>query len=521
MFSEEPFKPPFFSIVDMVRLHGQSRPEDIAFMDRDTALTWKEFDEEINQLANALHQQGLKIGERVAVLTGNSLWAYKIIFGVLRAGGVICPLSGLLTSDILSGLVQDCDARFFFVEEDYRELGEETFRNASTVMQRSPNRVFESAYGEFIASYERTDPGIEILPDDRCNVIYSSGTTGIPKGIVHSHGARVGFAAEMGLGLRVHSHSRTLVTTPPSSNGAWLVFLPTVMVGATTIAMGAFSGDALVNVLKEKQPTHGFMVPTQMRALLEHPVHKDINVEKLECIVSSGAPIPQATKLAIREFTGEKLFELYGFSESVGTIISPREMQDHPDSVGRPWMGCELRIVDDTGKDITGKGVGEIVGRTISMMEGYLNRLDASRDLLWRDDNGDVFFRTGDLGEIVENGYLYVRGRAKDMIISGGLNIFPVDIEAIMLQHAAIKDVSVVGITDEKWGETPVGFVVLHSSALELGVTEDDIKIWINEKLAKFQRLSAIVLQENDFPRNALGKVLKNQLKENYESKLL
>ncbi len=190
-------------------------------------------------------------------------------------------------------------------------------------------------------------------------------------------------------------------------------------------------------------------------------------------------------------------------------------MLEHPDSVGRPWMGCELRIIDDSGKDITGAGVGEIVGRTISMMEGYLNRLDASRDLIWRDEKGEVFFRTGDLGEIDRNGYLYVRGRAKDMIISGGLNIFPIDIEAIMLNHGAVKDAAVVGVTDEKWGETPVGFVVLEPGEQAI---EEDVCSWINAQLAKFQRVSEVVFVEKDFPRNALGKVLKNQLIESYES---
>ncbi|MFL0801992.1 MAG: acyl--CoA ligase [Agarilytica sp.] len=520
-----PFVPPFMSMSDIVGLHAQSRPKDIAFADVEQQISWREFNLKTNILANALISAGLQPGDRVVILTGNTVWAYVVVFGVMKAGGVACPLSTLLTAQNIAGLAQDCDADVMFVDRHSTAMGvsaQKSYPALNLIFEAGPDKVEDEeyaqahlwcAYDTFTFDASDLDPYVSHVADDRCNVIYSSGTTGKPKGIVHSHGARVGFASELAIGMRFHAQCRTLVTTAPSSNGSWVVMLPTILVGGTTLVMGAFDTASFFHMMKIHQPTHAFMVPTQARALLADPEHKKAKFKKFECIVTAGAPMPDPIKNQIREISGEKLYELWGFTESVGTLISPTEMITRPHSVGRAWVGCELKIIDEDGNDITGKGSGEIVGRTVSMMEGYLNRPDANYDIIWKNNKGHLFLRTGDIGEIDDEGYLTLRGRSKDMILSGGLNIFPVDIESKLLWHDAVQDASVIGVEDVKWGETPVAFVILKKG---MPYKKDVLMAWLNDQLAKYQRVSDLVVKKEDFPRNALGKVLKATLKKQY-----
>jgi acyl-CoA synthetase (AMP-forming)/AMP-acid ligase II len=340
------------------------------------------------------------------------------------------------------------------------------------------------------------------------NIIYSSGTTGTPKGIAHTHGARWQFGC-MGSTLGMKASSRTLLTTPPHSNGTWLMLLSTLLVGGTIILVPAFDANLVVQLIERHRPTHALLVPTMCRTLLDRAGIGATDFGSFECVLTAGAPMPRQMKEDLRRLTHDHLYELWGLTESLATVISPGEMASHPDSVGRPTPGSELRTIDSNGRENTGQGPGEIVGRSNHLMRGYWNRPDANREITWTSDDNEIFLRTGDIGEIDDDGYLILRGRAKDMIISGGFNIFPVDLEAVLLESKAVRDAAVVGCADEKWGETPVAFVILHEHAV---MDSEALKIWANARLAKYQRISKVILTRVDFPRNTLGKVLKNEL---------
>src|SRR5690606_19081974 len=210
---------------------------------------------------------------------------------------------------------------------------------------------------------------------------------------------------------------------------------------------------------------------------------------------------------------GHCFHEVWGFTEGVASVIFPDEVQRRPASVGRAFSGTEIRLIDEQGCELQPPATGELVGRSTMMMLGYLNRDDANEAIRWIDETGEVFLRTGDMGEIDAEGFITIRGRLKEMIISGGLNVYPTDLEAVLRQHPDVSDAAVVGVPHEKWGESPVAFVIACA-----GTSLDGAALleWVNQRVAKHQRLMDLRLRTADFPRNSLGKVLKLELRKEY-----
>ncbi len=509
------FEPAFFTLADMIAVNATTRPRDIAWIEGETQLTWRDFNRNINQLARALRENGLQAGDRVALLGGNTLWAYSVGFSTLRAGGVMCPLSALLTPEMLAQLIVDSGAKILFADRAYLELAKQvcTLSAGLTLVYVGDKPEGGYSYADFVDGVSSADFYHPRRAEDPANIIYSSGTTGTPKGIVHTHGARIGFTHQIAHGCRYTSESRGLVTTAPNSNATWAFIFPLIWLGGSVVTAGSFDAARTIELIAQHRVSHMFIVPTQARAITEYAEAGDADFSSLRCVVTAGAPMPVPLKDTMRALIGENLFELWGFSESVGTIIAPEEMRRRPESVGRAWTGTELRIIDESGCDITGQGPGEIVGRTTSTMCGYLNRDDANREIVWYDEHQRLYLRTGDIGELDDDGYLTLRGRQKDIILSGGLNVFPIDIEKVLLEHEVIVDVAVFAADHEKWGETPVAAVLLGA---DKSADSAAILAWANSRLAKFQRLSDVVIYSEDFPRNTMGKVQKNELKARY-----
>lgn len=495
----------FISISEQVALFGKFRSNDMALIGEDRNLTWGDFNRAGNRIAHGLVAAGVAKGNCVTCLLPNNLRAYEIILGIWRAGAVVVPLSPLMTADTLASMIKDCEGKVLISDGPYGDLAKQTCEQAGINhidVATNLDALTDRAKGK------ATDPCIPIAAQDLCNVIYSSGTTGTPKGIPHTQGGRLAVGLAICTELGFSRHSKAISVIPPHSNGAWLSWMPAFIVGCPTIILSAFEPGMYLEVVKREKPTHGFLVPTICGALLEHPEVESSGLDSFQGALTAGAPMPATVKQRMRALTKNGLWELWGLTESVATIISPKEMVERPDSVGRPMIFSDLRIIDEDDNDITGSGIGEIVGRSNSMMAGYLNRPEVNLESEWRASDGSCYFRTGDIGEIDQDGYLILRGRAKDMIISGGLNVYPVDIETILLQHQDIADAAVVGIEDEKWGEVPVAYVITQS-----GETPDleAIAYWVNAQLAKHQRIKDMVVID-EFPRNTLGKVLKQEL---------
>jgi acyl-CoA synthetase (AMP-forming)/AMP-acid ligase II len=257
------------------------------------------------------------------------------------------------------------------------------------------------------------------------------------------------------------------------------------------------------------------MVPTQFKMLLDHPDFDTYGLSSMKVWLAAGSPfLEQDKEQVLKRFPGE-LMELWGLTEGVGTTLKPEDMEAKTSSIGIPPLGWDVGIINEQGRLLPPDEIGEIIGSTPWLMPEYYKLPEKTAEAIWRDKRGKTFLKTGDMGKLDEDGFLYIMDRKKNMIISGGINIFASDIEEVLAKHSDVQDCTVIGIPHEKWGETPMALAILYEGAK---VSEDELKDWLNEKVAKYQRVSGLVFVD-EFPRNALGKVLKKELREEYSNK--
>lgn len=500
----------FSSFSEIISFNSRHYPDEVAFIEGEQRTTWKQFDERVSQFASLLGNAGGCQGDRLAFLANSSMWAYEVMFAITRLGAVQVPFSTLLQAETLRVLIKDCRPKLLLVGTGLESLAEEAVNGLDHGLR--PKLLYQSCdfLDEKLQHSDMQAPE-EVSVHDWCNIIYSSGTTGMPKGIVHSHSARLHMGQSLIEELDISRSSRSVLATPPYSNGTLICLLPTMLAGGASIIMPRFDVDDFFTIARKQAPTHVLLVPTQYQRIMEHAISVETDLSSFQALMTAGAPMPPELKETVRTKTNEHLYEIWGVTEGVATIIKPNQMRDRMQSVGLPLARCTVKLIDEENNTIPGPGVGEIVGTSMFLMEGYLDEIDKDETTHWHHESGQAYHRTGDIGEIDEDGYLSIRGRKKDIIISGGINIYPVDIESILRNHQDVIDAAVFGVPDQDWGEVPVACVVVRA---ENSINEEALKEWANNRLAKYQRLKELKSQNHDFPRNSLGKVLKNQLRE-------
>jgi acyl-CoA synthetase (AMP-forming)/AMP-acid ligase II len=352
------------------------------------------------------------------------------------------------------------------------------------------------------------------VPDerDRFNIIYSSGTTGAPKGIVHSHLMRwrqMAFRATTGYG----KDAITLTSTPLYSNTTMAVFLPTMFSGGCVSLMGKFDTVKWLDRAQRERVTHTMLVPVQYRRLMGEPRFDEFDLSAMRMKYCTSAPFPAELKAEVLRRMPGGLIEIYSMTE--GGVVCVLPAHEHPDklhTVGQPAPGSLLKVVGEDGKEVPPGEPGELYGRSPTMMSGYNNAPDKTAEAQWVDPtDGSIWMKMGDIGRVDADGFVELVGRAKDVIISGGFNVFPIDLEGELLKDPRVAEAAVIGVPSDKWGETPVGFVVLKPGADRAAL--EDIRAAANARLGKTQRLSA-VYPIDDMPRSHIGKLLKTELRE-------
>jgi long-chain acyl-CoA synthetase len=499
---------------EFIAHHGRWRRDRVALVDGDRRRTWGKLEADTARVANGLAALGLVHGDRVAVLMDNSLEMVLLLLGLVRSGCVAVPLNVSISDQAVAGMIEDCAARAIFVSA--RHAGRIASLGTSPAVARA-RCVGLGVTGPGWLSFEAwhaaqpaDPPAAVVRSEDLCNIIYSSGTTGIPKGIVHTHRCRLNWAIDVGLALRYSSGCVTLCSLGLFSNITWVAMLCTVLVGGTIVVMPHFDAAAAIDTMARERVTHGTFVPLQLERLLAVPAIDPRQLDSLDTFMVCGSPLPLPLKQLFPQRFGCDLIELYGLTEGICTTLAPEDFAAKTQSVGKPIPGTELKILGDDDREVPCGATGEVVGISRILMAGYYGRQAASQEATWIDPIGRRWLRTGDLGRLDEDGFLYIVDRKKDMILSGGQNIYPADIEMIMRDHPAIAEVAVVGAKSRKWGETPVAFVVLRA---ETQVDKQGLMDWTNERVGKQQRIADIVWRAG-LPRNANGKVLKRTLRQ-------
>ena len=517
----ESFGTPFISITDAIASHAKWRPCKTAVVCDDQRRTWSEYDGAVTRVANGLVAAGLRKGDKVSVLMTNSIEMLEIMMGVVKAGGVIVPLSVMLTAESVAAMISDSDSRFVFAGEPFARAIDSIRRDLLNIPPGGFVVVGDEAegwinYQRWRDGFSDAPPHVHLTPDDDFNLIYSSGTTGTPKGIGHTHYARQQTAYILAIEFSFDINSIAVITTPLFANGTWIMMLPSLAIGSTMVVMPQFDPKTFLGIVERERCTHTFMVPTQYIVTMDVPDFDRFDLSSLKALLSAGAPLRADTKAHMLRRFGGGVYELYGLTEGIATRLRPEEMESKLSSVGTTIFGGDIRIIDEAGRELPRGEAGEIVGYSSALMRGYYKRPEETSAAVWKDEAGRAYLRTGDVGKLDDDGFLYILDRKKDMILSGGVNVFPKDIEETVARHPEVADVAVIGVPHDKWGETPLALIIRRPGS---SLTAEELTQWANGRLAKHQRLSGVEFRD-ELPRNALGKVLKKDLREPYWRKV-
>lgn len=490
--------------------HARYRADHTALVFGDRRISWSELRCDVDALIRGLDAHGIGRGDHVALLLDNSVEIVQLYWAAAKAGIVVVPLSPLLRGSGLTSLINDSDAvAVIAMHAMVPHL--DAVRDQLSIR---PDRFFlidGAAHGHrsyrdlMIPAGETVEPA-GVSDDDIYNIIYSSGTTGLPKGIVHTHRVRGAYCTGFATSYRISQDSVIIHSGSLVFNGAFLTVMPWFLTGCTFVLMPGFDAVGMVDRMLAESATHAMLVPSQIVQLLGDDRFDHASLPAVEMLCSVGAPLLLEHKHRLVGRFPDRCYELYGLTEGFVTVLDRSDFIDKSGSVGVPPPLYEMRIVDDDGADVPVGQVGEIVGRGPITMPGYYKRPDLTAEAI---RNG--WLHSGDLGRIDDDGYLYLVDRKKDLIISGGVNVYPKDIEEVVVTHPAVKEVSVFGVPHPVWGEEPIAAVTLS-----VDTDPDDITAWVNERVeARYQKIGRTIVLDR-LPVSVAGKTLRREIRSDY-----
>jgi long-chain acyl-CoA synthetase len=500
------------SIAGGVREFSQATPTAIAVIDGDRRQSYGALGDRSSRVAQALLGSGLRPGDAVAVLVGNRLEYCEIAAGIAKAGLVMVPLNPRMSAPEVDYIVGHSEATALVLDDALAGIAANAASELSTVLSIGGTSI-GADYEAALSTARADDPAVVIDENDPFCVAYTSGTTGRPKGVLISHRSRAltfyASAMEWGLG-----NGRRSIAVAPMYHGAGFAFGYTpVFTGGTVSMLRAWNPEDLLAMIERDRAQSVFLVPThaQMIRSLGDDVIAKYDLSSLDTLYFNAAALPVTLKeWVLDRFPQTGVHELYGSTEGgVITNLRPVDARRKAGSVGHPWFMTELRVVDDAGNPVAVGEPGELFSRSPYLMNGYLKDDEATAACTTEDG----FLTCGDIVTVDDEGYIRIVDRKKDLIISGGVNVYPRDVEEAALRHPAISEIAVVGVADEKWGESVVAYVVARPGAT---VDTAGLDEFLRPTLAGY-KIPRDVVTVDSLPRNAAGKILKRDLRDSYQ----
>jgi acyl-CoA synthetase (AMP-forming)/AMP-acid ligase II len=506
----------FGTLGPIIAAHAAEQPQALCIVDGERRVTYGEFDALVDRVAAGLQRDGVNQRAAIAVCALSSIEYAAVFVGGLRAGIAVSPLAPSSTPEQLIAMLDDCAAPLFFLDDSvWKALQPLADRIAARRIAMDASSAGD-AFENWLPPVGAKPAPVQIAPEDPFNIIYSSGTTGTPKGIVQSHAMRwnhIHFGGASGYG----PGSVAMMSTPLYSNTTLVSFFPTLGMGGAMVLMKKFDAKGFLDLASKHRATHAMLVPVQYRRIMEIPEFDDYDLSSFFMKFSTSAPFPAEIKADVLKRWPGGLIEYYGMTEGGGSfVLVAHEFPDKLHTVGRPAGGHDIRLLREDGTEASVGEVGEVIGHSPAMMNGYHNQPGKTAEAEWFSEDGKRFIRTGDVGRFDEDGFLTLMDRKKDMIISGGFNIYPSDIEAVIVEHPAVLEAAVVGMPSDRWGETPVAFVTPRPG---MSVSGADLAAFVGAKVGKTQRPAAYQFT-NALPRSAIGKVLKRELRDSFKGKV-
>jgi acyl-CoA synthetase (AMP-forming)/AMP-acid ligase II len=510
------------TVVDALRTYAQLYPHKDAVRDSQRSLTFRQWHERANRLANALLGSGLEKGDRVAILAYNCLEWLEIYVALGKAGLVAVPINFRLLGPEIRFIVQDAGARAFIVQDELvdhvesiradLDVPEANYFHFGGARRPSGYRSYE----DVIARASASAPAVLVGPGDTWALMYTSGTTGNPKGAIRNHEGLATMSLVTALDFGFSREDAGLLVMPMCHANSLNFFSAFAYCGATCSIYDrkSFDPEHLLKTLSDQHVTFTSLVPTHYIMALGLPaaVKSKYDAASVTKLLISSAPARRETKLAIMEhFRNSKLYELYGSTEAGWvTLLRPEEQLTKLGSIGREFTGTgQVRLLDDEGNDVPDGEVGELYSRTPYTFSGYWNLPDKTAEAF-----RGAYCTVGDMARRDGDGYYFLVDRKKNMIISGGENVYPSEVESVIGRHPAVKDVAVIGLPHEKWGESVHAVVVLHEGH---ALGEAALLDWCKDKIAGYKRPRSIsFMREEDVPRTATGKIQHRALRDRF-----
>ncbi|MFI0486353.1 long-chain-fatty-acid--CoA ligase [Actinomadura sp. 9N215] len=511
-------------LTELLRERARSHPDRVAYVAGDAEITYGAFDRRADRVAAALAAAGAGYGDRIAILDKNSLEYAEQLFGAARIGAVQVPVNYRLAPDEVAYIVNNARAKVFIVGHEFvpvldaiAERLEHTTR--FVVIGGSGHRYDDYAAWVDGAPDAPPEPGYVTDTADVFAQLYSSGTTGLPKGVMLTHDNYFAALAVTNESWDVDDSSVLMIAMPMYHIAGNMLTLSAVYNGIPGVITREPDPAQIARGIERNRVTHIFLVPVLLQFMPLIPEVTACDLSSLRLMLYGASPISEdVLRGAMRMLPDTDFMQVYGLTELTGAVVMLPAGDHDPDgpnthrlrSAGLPNPGCELRIVDPASQEDLPLGeVGEILCRTSQTMKGYWDMPEATAAA----QSDDGWFRTGDAGYVDEDGYLYIHDRVKDMIISGGENIYPAEVENVLMGHPGVSDCAVIGVPDAKWGETPTAIVVLSPDAGDL--TDKDIIDYCRERLAHF-KCPTVIERRESIPRNPTGKILKRELRAPY-----